>query len=184
MRTDPQASLREVEITLLAPFRAAFTEGGALGTMASYNDYNGIPIIADPGFLLRRLRGEYGFKGYVVSDSGAVEMLDNKHFVSLDRKHSAAMVLNAGLNVRTDFTDPMQYVQPVRDAIQEGLVTSETVDSRVRDVLRVKYWLGLFEHPFVEQPERAKSRGIFRRCLPRNVSKIPRPGREAPKSTA
>ena len=157
VRTDPQASLREVEITLLAPFRAAFTEGGALGTMASYNDYNGIPIIADSGFLIRRLRGEYGFKGYVVSDSGAVEMLDNKHFVSPDRKHSAAMVLNAGLNVRTDFTDPMQYVQPVRDAIRDGLVSAATVDSRVRDVLRVKYWLGLFEHPFVDQPERADS---------------------------
>jgi len=67
------------------------------------------------------------------------------------------MVLNAGLNVRTDFTDPMQYVQPVRDAIRDGLVSAVTVDSRVRDVLRVKYWLGLFEHPFVDQPERADS---------------------------
>jgi len=157
VRTDPQASLREVEVTLLAPFRAAFMKGGALGTMASYNDYNGIPVIADPDFLTRRLRGDYGFKGYVVSDSGAVEMLDNKHFVSPDRKHSAAMVLNAGLNVRTNFTDPMQYVQPLRDAIREGLVTGRIVDSRVRDVLRVKYWLGLFEHPFVDQPARADS---------------------------
>ena len=157
VRTDPQASLREVEVTLLAPFRAAFMKGGALGTMASYNDYSGIPIIADPGFLIRRLRSEYGFKGYVVSDSGAVEMLDNKHFVSPDRKHSAAMVLNAGLNVRTHFTDPMEYIQPVRDAIKEGLVASSTMDSRVGDVLRVKYWLGLFEKPFVDQPERANS---------------------------
>lgn len=155
VRTDPQASLREVEVTLLAPFRAAFTKGGALGTMASYNDYSGIPVIADPGFLMRRLRGEYGFRGYVVSDSGAVEMLDTKHFVSPDRKHSAAMVINAGLNVRTDFTDPMQYVQPLRDAIKEGLVSIPTIDSRVRDVLRVKYWLGLFDHPFVEEPARA-----------------------------
>lgn len=134
VRTDPQASLREVEVTLLATFRAAFMKGGALGTMASYNDYNGIPIIADPDFLMRRLRGEYGFKGYVVSDSGAVEMLDNKHFISPDRKHSAAMVINAGLNVRTDFTDPMQYVQPLRDAIKDGLVSIQTIDSRVRDV--------------------------------------------------
>lgn len=155
VRTDPHVSLREVEVTLLATFRAAFTKGGALGTMASYNDYNGIPIIADPDFLMRRLRGEYGFKGYVVSDSGAVEMLDNKHFVSPDRKHSAAMVVNAGLNVRTDFTDPMQYVQPLRDAIKEGLVSIQTIDSRVRDVLRVKYWLGLFDKPFVEEPARA-----------------------------
>jgi beta-glucosidase len=157
VRTDPQASLREVEVTLLAPFRAAFMRGGALGTMASYNDYNGIPIIADPDFLTRRLRADYGFKGYVVSDSGAVEMVDNKHFISPDRKHSAALVVNAGLNVRTDFTDPMQYVNPLRDAIKEGLVTIQTIDSRVRDVLRVKYWLGLFDQPYVEQPERANS---------------------------
>lgn len=155
VRTDPQASLREVEVTLLAPFRAAFQKGGALGTMASYNDYNGIPIIANPDFLMRRLRGEYGFKGYVVSDSGAVEMLDNKHFVSPDRKHSAAMVINAGLNVRTDFTDPMQYVQPLRDAIKEGLVSMQAIDSRVRDVLRVKYWLGLFDQPYIKEPARA-----------------------------
>jgi beta-glucosidase len=86
-----------------------------------------------------------------------VEMLDNKHFVSPDRKHSAAMVLNGGLNVRTNFTDPMQYVQPLRDAIKEGLVTGTVVDNRVRDVLRVKYWLGLFDHPFVDQPERANA---------------------------
>jgi beta-glucosidase len=157
VRTDPQASLREVEVTLLAPFRAAFMKGGALGTMASYNDYNGIPIIADPDFLTRRLRTDYGFKGYVVSDSGAVEMVDNKHFVSPDRKHSAAMVVNAGLNVRTNFTDPMQYVTPLRDAIKEGLVTIPTIDSRVRDVLRVKYWLGLFDQPYVEQPARANA---------------------------
>jgi TolB-like protein len=132
-------------------------KGGALGTMASYNDYNGIPIVADPGFLTRRLRREYGFEGYVVSDSGAVEMLDNKHFVSPDRRHSAAMALNAGLNVRTDFTDPMQYVQPLRDAIEEGLVTMQVIDSRVRDVLRVKYWLGLFDQPFVDPAARADS---------------------------
>jgi beta-glucosidase len=155
VRTDPQASLREVEVTLLAPFRAAFQKGGALGTMASYNDYNGIPIIANPDFLMRRLRGEYGFKGYVVSDSGSVEMLDNKHFVSPDRKHSAAMVINAGLNVRTDFTDPMEYVQPLRDAIKEGLVSMQAIDSRVRDVMRVKYWLGLFDQPYVKEPGRA-----------------------------
>jgi beta-glucosidase len=108
-------------------------------------------------FLTRRLRADYGFKGYVVSDSGAVEMVDNKHFISPDRKHSAALVVNAGLNVRTDFTDPMQYVNPLRDAIKEGLVTIQTIDSRVRDVLRVKYWLGLFDQPYVEQPERANS---------------------------
>jgi beta-glucosidase len=150
VRTDPHASLREVETVLLAPFRAAFLRGGALGTMASYNDYNGIPVIGNPEFLMRRLRGEYGFRGYVVSDSGAVEMLDSKHFVSPDRKHSAAMVLNAGLNVRTDFTDPMEYVQPLRDAIKEGLVSARTIDSRVRDVLRVKYWLNLFDQPFID----------------------------------
>jgi beta-glucosidase len=155
VRTDPQASLREVEVTLLATFRAAFMKGGALGTMASYNDYNGIPIIANPDFLMRRLRGEYGFKGYVVSDSGSVEMLDNKHFVSPDRKHSAAMAVNAGLNVRTDFTDPMEYVLPLRSAIKEGLISMQTIDSRVRDVLRVKYWLGLFDRPFVDDPARA-----------------------------
>ncbi len=74
-RTDPQATWREIQELHLAPFRAAVRDAGALGVMASYNDYDGVPVEGSRLFLTDILRGEYGFKGYVVSDSAAVEFI-------------------------------------------------------------------------------------------------------------
>jgi len=79
VRTDPKAPLRDVENIYLVPFRAAIREEGALGAMCSYNDYDGVPIIGSKEFLTDKLREKWGFKGYVVSDSGAVEKLWDFH---------------------------------------------------------------------------------------------------------
>jgi len=154
-RTDPHESLREVETILLAPFRAAFTKGMAMGVMASYNDYDGIPIEANPAFLIDRLRTEYGFKGYVVSDSNAVGYLWTKHRVAADYKDAVRLAVNAGLNVRTEFNSPANFVLPLRELVKEGAVTAETLDSRVRDILRVKFVRGLFDRPYVAKPAEA-----------------------------
>jgi beta-glucosidase len=151
-RTDPHESLREVEDILLAPFRAAFMTAGAMGVMASYNDYDGVPIEANPAFLIDRLRREYGFKGYVVSDSNAVGFLQSKHRVAADYKDAVRLAVNAGLNVRTEFNPPANFILPLRDLVREGAVTMETLDSRVRDVLRVKFVRGLLDRPYVERP--------------------------------
>ncbi len=151
-RTDPHESPREVENILLAPFRAAFVEGGAMGTMASYNDYDGVPIEASSDFLNDKLRKEYGFKGYVVSDSDAVAYLWNKHHVAADYKDAVRLAVNAGLNVRTEFNPPANYILPLRELVREGAVTMQTLDSRVRDVLRVKFVRHLFDRPYVTTP--------------------------------
>lgn len=74
-RVDPQISQREAESIFIRPFGKVIKQGGLLGVMASYNDYDGIPIISSKYWLIDRLRTEYGFRGYVVSDSGAVEDL-------------------------------------------------------------------------------------------------------------
>ena len=155
-RTDPHESLREVETILLAPFRAAFQKAGALGTMASYNDYDGIPIEASPEFLIDRLRKEYGFKGYVVSDSNAVGFLWTKHRVAADYKDAVRLAINAGLNVRTEFNAPANFVLPLRELVREGAVSTATLNSRVRDVLRVKFIRGLFDRPYVTDPQAAE----------------------------
>jgi len=152
-RTDPHVALREVEMVYLAPFRAAFTEGGALGTMASYNDYDGVPIIGSSDFLIRRLRRDWGFRGYVVSDSNAVKFLDSKHHVATDYKDAVRQSIEAGLNVRTEFNPPKNFVLPLRELVREGKLPIETIDARVRDVLRVKYLTGQFDHPYVEDLE-------------------------------
>ena len=147
-RTDPHVAPREMRTLYLEPFRKAFQEAGALGVMSSYNDYDGIPVTGNPYFLTTLLRQEFGFRGYVVSDSEAVEFLLNKHHVAQDSVDMVAQCINAGLNVRTHFTKPDDYILPLRKAVAQGLVSMQTIDSRVADVLRVKFWMGLFDNPY------------------------------------
>lgn len=147
-RTDPHVAEREMRTLYLEPFRVAFQQGGALGVMSSYNDYNGEPVTGSRLFLTEILRRQYGFRGYVVSDSEALEFLYTKHHVANDYKEAAAMAVNAGLNIRTNFTKPESYVEPLRQAVREGLISEETLNSRVADILRVKFWLGLFDNPY------------------------------------
>ncbi|WP_300704864.1 glycoside hydrolase family 3 N-terminal domain-containing protein [Bacteroides sp.] len=155
-RTDPHVAPREMRTLYLESFRKAFCDAGALGVMSSYNDYDGEPITGSYHFLTEILRHEWGFKGYVVSDSEAVEFLYSKHHVAADAVEGAAQVVNAGLNVRTNFTLPENFLRPLRQAISEGKVSIKTIDSRVADVLRVKFIMGLFDHPYkgdAKQPE-------------------------------
>ncbi len=151
-RTDPHVAPREMHQMYLRPFREAFA-AGALGTMSSYNDWNGLPVTGSRYFLTELLREEYGFEGYVVSDSRAVEHLHEKHGVAEDQKEAVRQSVKAGLNVRTDFSRPEMYVEPLRELVREGSVSEETVNQRVRDVLRVKFWQGLFDDPFVGNAE-------------------------------
>jgi beta-glucosidase len=155
-RTDPHATWSELQTVLLAPFRRAIRDGQALGVMASYNDYDGVPVIASRQFLTDILRKEYGFKGYVVSDSGAVEFVHQKHRVAQTPSDAILKVVQAGMNVRTHFTPPEAFVLPLRELIKSGRLPLATIDARVRDVLRVKYWLGLFDAPYVLEPEGTK----------------------------
>ncbi|UCH11675.1 MAG: glycoside hydrolase family 3 C-terminal domain-containing protein [Fidelibacterota bacterium] len=151
-RTDPHIAPREVQMVYLKPFRKAFVEGGALGTMSSYNDYDGIPISGSRAFLIDLLRDQWGFKGYVVSDSRAVQFIHSKHHVAEDYKEAVYQAVMGGLNIRTNFTEPEVYIEPLRELIQEGRLSMKVIDERVRPILRNKYWLGLFDQPYVEHP--------------------------------
>ncbi|HVX25365.1 MAG TPA: glycoside hydrolase family 3 N-terminal domain-containing protein [Parafilimonas sp.] len=149
-RTDPQVPPREMEEIYLHAFKEAFTKAHAMGTMASYNDYDGVPIIASKHFLTDILRNQFGFKGYVVSDSRAVEFLYSKHHVAEDETDAARQVLEAGMNVRTDFTNPSDFILAVRKGIDNRTIPMSVVDERVKEVLRVKFWIGLFDQPYVK----------------------------------
>ena len=157
-RTDPKVAPREMRTLYLDPFRVAFTEAGALGTMSSYNDYDGVPVSGSHYFLTELLRKEWGFRGYVVSDSRAVEFLSDKHKVAETYEDGVAQCVNAGLNIRTAFQAPETFVLPLRDAVAHGKVSMETIDERVSDVLRVKFWLGLFDNPYRGNAEVAHQR--------------------------
>src|SRR6267143_4775847 len=156
-RTDPQTSPREVENIFLPPFKADIKEAGLLGVMSSYNDFDGIPITGSEYWLTERLRKDFGFRGYVVSDSGAVEYLYNKHAVAADMKEAVLQSIQAGLNVKTNFTKPEDFVLPLRELVKEGKVSLQTLDDRVRDVLRVKFLIGIFDRPYITDANQTKA---------------------------
>ena len=147
-RVDPQMSPREVEMVHVYPFKRVIQETGLLGVMSSYNDYDGIPVQGSYYWLTERLRGEMGFRGYVVSDSDAVEYLYTKHGTAKDMKEAVRQSVEAGLNVRCTFRSPESFVEPLRELVKEGGISEETINSRVRDILRVKFLIGLFDSPY------------------------------------
>ncbi|OKS87238.1 glycoside hydrolase family 3 N-terminal domain-containing protein [Mucilaginibacter polytrichastri] len=154
-RTDPHVAPREMYQIYLYPFRRVIQEAHPLGVMSSYNDWDGVPITGSHYFLTELLREKFGFNGYVVSDSEAAEFLYSKHHVAEDYKEAVRQVVEAGLNVRTNFTMPQTYIMPLRELIKEGKLSMKTIDSRVGDVLRVKFKLGLFDNPYVADPKAA-----------------------------
>lgn len=154
-RTDPHVAPRELYQLYLYPFRRVIQEAHALGVMSSYNDWNGEPITGSYYFLTELLRQKFGFNGYVVSDSEAVEYLYSKHHVADSKEEAVRQAFEAGLNVRTNFSMPQTYIMPLRQLYKEGRISMKTLDSRVGDVLRVKFKLGLFDHPYVEDPKAA-----------------------------
>jgi beta-glucosidase len=154
-RTDPHVAPREMHQLHLFPYRKIIGESHPMGVMSSYNDWDGVPVSASYYFLTQLLRQQYGFTGYVVSDSEAIEFVTTKHHVAADYKEAVRQVAEAGMNVRTHFTPPLDYILPLRALVKEGKLSMQTLDRNVADVLRVKFQLGLFDHPFVANPKAA-----------------------------
>ncbi|SFQ81529.1 glycoside hydrolase family 3 N-terminal domain-containing protein [Hymenobacter arizonensis] len=154
-RTDPHVAPRELHDIFLYPFRRVIQEAHPLGVMSSYNDWDGLPVSGSHYFLTELLRQQYGFDGYVVSDSRAVEFLHEKHRVATDFQDGTRQAMEAGLNVWTNFYSPAQYITNVRELVTSGRLATATLDQRVREVLSVKFRLGLFDQPYVADPQRA-----------------------------
>ena len=96
------------------------------------------------------LRNQWGFKGYVVSDSWAIDKNIKFYHIVDTEEEAVASELNAGLNVRTFFEQSEVFIEALRRALQKGLVEESILDQRVREVLYVKFWLGLFDEPYVK----------------------------------
>lgn len=127
----------------LPAFRAA-VRSGVQTVMNSFNEINGQPVASSKHLLTDVLRGELGFNGFVISDWGAIRQLIN-HGVAADDKQVAELAFNAGLDM--DMVDRC-YINYLEQLIGEGKISTETLDVSVRNVLRVKFKLGLFEHPY------------------------------------
>jgi beta-glucosidase len=136
------------EITLrqvyLEPYRAAVAEGAAT-LMSSFNSINGVPASANPLTLTQILRKEWGFDGFVVSDWGSVVELIN-HSIG-DGPTVARKALEAGVDMDMEGN---LYGTVIADQVRSGKIPESVVDEAVRRILRVKFALGLFEHPYVE----------------------------------
>ena len=158
-RTDPHVAPREMHQIYLYPFKKVIRESHPMGVMSSYNDWDGVPVTASYYFLTELLREEYGFDGYVVSDSEAVEFVHTKHRVAETYDEAVRQVLEAGLNVRTHFTPPSDFIMPIRRLIEEKKISMATIDRRVSEVLSVKFRLGLFDHPYVENIKESDKMG-------------------------
>ncbi|AOW08795.1 glycoside hydrolase family 3 N-terminal domain-containing protein [Flavobacterium gilvum] len=149
VRTDPHVNPRELQEIHLYPFKKVIHDAQPMGVMASYNDWNGEPIISSHYFLTELLRWEFGFNGYVVSDSDAAEYPFTKHQTAPTYEDAIRQVVEAGLDVRTNFWQPSTYLLPLRKLVNEGRLSINIINERVAEVLRVKFRLGLFDSPYV-----------------------------------
>lgn len=164
-RTDPHVTPREMHQIHLYPFRKVIREAHPMGVMSSYNDWDGVPVTASYYFLTELLREKYGFDGYVVSDSEAVEFVHTKHRVAETYDDAVRQVLEAGLNVRTHFTPPSDFIMPIRRLLDEKKISMATIDKRVAEVLSVKFRLGLFDQPYVENVKESDKVGGVERNM-------------------
>ncbi|MDP2721994.1 MAG: glycoside hydrolase family 3 C-terminal domain-containing protein [Bacteroidales bacterium] len=141
--------LREI---ILPPFEACINKGGSNSVMTSYNSYDGSPCTANNWLLNNLLKDEWGFKGFVISDASATGGANVLHFTASDYEEASAQAISNGLDVifQTNF-DHYKLFSP---SFYDGRIDQMTIDSAVARVLRMKFKLGLFEHPYVN-PEQA-----------------------------
>ncbi len=137
--------------TYLPAFRATVTEGKAGSVMCAYNDINGQPACANQFLLQDQLRGKWGFKGYVVSDCGAVTDIFNGHHFTKSQPEASAISLQRGMdNECGDFfakvTDDHDY-KPYLDAVKQGFLKESDIDVSLTRLFTARMKLGMFDPP-------------------------------------
>ncbi|MDM7925465.1 MAG: glycoside hydrolase family 3 N-terminal domain-containing protein [bacterium] len=135
-------------------FQASVAGAGARSIMAAYNSVDGTPCSSNRWLLTDVLRGEWGFRGYVVSDYTSVEGIYALHRTAADSVTCAEQAIEAGLDV--ELPSVVMYGKPLLEAVRSGRVAMETLDRAVRRVLAVKFELGLFENPYADPKEAAR----------------------------
>jgi beta-glucosidase len=140
---------RELREVYLAPFEAAVREAGLGSMMNGYHELDGVPCGCSRWLLTEVLRERWGFRGIVVSDYGAVRMLRDYHQIAGSLAQAGAMALRAGIDVELPNTDA--YGAELAVALEAGLVRQDEIDLAVLRTLEMKFRLGVFERPFVDE---------------------------------
>ncbi len=141
---------REMRTEMLAAFEPAFRQGHAMATMVAYHEIDGIPMTADPLVLKQILRGEWGFRGFALSDLGAIRRLYEDHRVASSPQSASCLAIRSGVDMQFYDFDHAVFQKALIDCIHDGTLASVDLDRAVRSVLRVKFMLGLFDHPYVD----------------------------------
>lgn len=145
----PHINSRELDEVYLFPFEAAVKEAGLLSMMNAYHELDGVPCGGSHYLLTELLRNRWGFDGIVVSDYFAVNQLHVFHQIVADKQAAAGKALAAGLDVELPNTDC--YGAPLRQALESGKIEMGLVDQSVARHLRMKFMLGLFDNPYVDE---------------------------------
>jgi beta-glucosidase len=137
---------RELRNVYLPPFEAA-TKQGAATFMTSFNDNDGVPSSGNSFILKTVLRNEWGFNGFVVSDWASIKEMVNHGFCA-DDKDAAMKAVNAGVDMEmVSYT----YMNNLKELIKDSKVSEKTIDEAVRNILRIKFRMGLFEKPYINE---------------------------------
>ena len=142
----PERELREV---FLHPFEDAVRSHDLRSVMNAYHELDGVPCAANDWLLQDVLRGEWGFDGIVVSDYFAIDQLDVYHHVVSGKEDAAVLGLESGIDVELPSTDC--YADALIAAIESERIPLSTIDEVVGRILRLKFELGLFENPYVDE---------------------------------
>lgn len=135
----------------LPVFEKAYTKGGALGAMCAYSELDGIPCAANEWLLTDVLRKEWGFKGIVVSDLGAIKYIQTNHYAADSPKESIRQAVIAGVDMQFyDFSNEF-WQKTLVELVDEGKLTMEVINRAAGGVLRLKFLLGLFENPYTDE---------------------------------
>jgi beta-glucosidase len=138
-------SARDLEETYLPAFRATVTEGHVQSVMCAYNSIDEFPACTNKMLLKEHLRDAWGFKGFVVSDCGAIVDINQGHKKTPDVMHSAAMALEAGTDLSCSIWTP--GFNTLADAVHQGLVSEDLVTQAAERLYTARFQLGMFDPP-------------------------------------
>ncbi len=136
---------------LLPPYQNA-VNSGAMSVMASFSSWQGTKMHAQQGLLTKVLKDELGFKGFIVSDWQAIDQIDPDYYTAV------VTAINAGIDMNMVPSDYVKFIDAMKQAVSNGDIPESRVDEAVRRILRVKFSLGLFEHPMPDKKYQATIR--------------------------
>ena len=147
---------REARSSFFYPFEKTVREGGAKGIMAAYHEIDGVPCVFNDWLMKDILRKEWGFNGFVLSDLGAIKMTVESHMAAIDTADAMSQTIKAGVNMQFYDFAHKSFRVAIHKSMDNKSLSEDDLNMAVRDILRVKFMLGLFENPYVDSSLQSK----------------------------